>query len=156
MIDYGFQIEFWHWFALSLVLAIIELGAFGAYFLLCSAVAAFAIGIVLWVFPDLSVDTQIGLWALVSIACIVGWSILRTRLCGTHLQKNDESLLNNRSKRYLGRVIVLETDVVSGVDTQHAIDDGFWTLRSEDDSFTAGDHVKVVDASSVALYIKKV
>jgi membrane protein implicated in regulation of membrane protease activity len=144
----GFDIVFWHWLALGLLLLIVELLAPGMFFL-WMAQAAGITGLLLLVLPSLSVETQFVLFSLLSIA---GISIAR-KFFKRHPIISDQPLLNRRTAQYIGRVFTLQQPIVNG-QGKIKVDDSTWKVRGED--CPAGTQVEVVDAESVVLLVKKI
>lgn len=64
--------EWWHWMVLGLCLAMAEL-AVPAFFIVWFGIGALAVGLILLAAPDLSVATQMLLWAGLSTALVIFW-----------------------------------------------------------------------------------
>lgn len=62
----------WHWLILGIVLMLSEL-IIPAFAALWFGVAAILMAILLWLFPDLGITTQLIVWGIASGACTVAW-----------------------------------------------------------------------------------
>ena len=65
-------IDFWHWWILAVALVIIEI-LLPSFFALWLAIAAALTGLIFLVFPALSWEWQLLLFALFSVVSIIGW-----------------------------------------------------------------------------------
>lgn len=99
MIEFFETMQFWHWIILAIVLIALEiLGATG--FLLGTVMAAFELALISYIWPDLSWQKQLGLFAVLSIACSV-WFWYRFK---SFSQDTDHPKLNDRAAQLIGRV----------------------------------------------------
>ena len=64
--------EWWHWMVLGLCLSVAEL-AIPAFFIIWFGIGCLGVGLALLIFPDLSIATQILLWAILSTALVILW-----------------------------------------------------------------------------------
>ncbi len=64
--------EWWHWIVLGLCLAMCEL-AIPAFFIIWFGIGALGVGLVLLLAPDISVSTQLLIWAGTSTALVIFW-----------------------------------------------------------------------------------
>lgn len=64
--------EWWHWIVLGLCLAMLEL-AVPAFFIIWFGIGAIGVGLALLVVPDLSVATELLIWAGLSIFLVGFW-----------------------------------------------------------------------------------
>ena len=138
---------FWHWLALGAFLLIVELLAPGMFFLWMAQAAAVT-GLLLFVFPGLGWEFQIGVFSLLSVLGVA----LARRFFKRHPIASDQPLLNRRTAQYVGRVFTLDRPIVNG-QGKIKVDDSTWKIRGED--CAAGTRVTVVDADSVVLIVKK-
>lgn len=67
-----FIIEPWHWFVLGILLILSEL-ILPAFAAIWFGIAALMVGILYWLFPWMSLTTQIVVWIVFSILCTVLW-----------------------------------------------------------------------------------
>jgi len=121
------QLEFWHWLTFAVALIILEVFSPGAFFLWLG-IAAGCIGFVLLVKPEVSWQIQFIIFALLSVASIVTWRLLR----GFFPEKEAEvPNLNRRAQQYIGRTFNLIEPIVNGTGKIH-VDDSTWRVRGED------------------------
>ena len=66
------MIEWWHWIVLGIVLALAEL-AVPAFFIIWFGLGALGVGLALFVWPGLSLATQLIVWATLSAALTALW-----------------------------------------------------------------------------------
>ena len=64
--------EWWHWMVLGLCLSMAEL-LVPAFFIIWFGIGAVGVGIVLLAVPDLSISTQLLLWAALSTGLVAVW-----------------------------------------------------------------------------------
>lgn len=155
MADSLFVLGVWHWLTLGVVLISLELGLVGAYFLLCSGIAALCLAGLHMFGADMTWQAQFGMWGVLSVGLIVAWSLIRKTLPHAHAPQSDEPLLNDRARQYVGRVLELDASVSAGVDVQQRVDDTYWTIRAPVD-LKKGAKVKVVRAESTVLFVEAV
>ncbi len=67
-----FIIEPWHWFVVGILLILSEL-ILPAFAAIWFGIAAIMVGILYWLFPWMSLTTQIVVWIIFSIVCTVLW-----------------------------------------------------------------------------------
>jgi len=141
-----FAPDFWHWWIAAVVLIIIEILA-PTFFALWMGVAAFITGFVVYLMPDMQWESQVFLFALLSLASIVVWKI--------HYKNNplvsDEPLLNRRGEQYVGRVITLQEPIVDG-QGKVKVDDSTWKIEGED--CAVGTKVKIVSVNNVVFKVE--
>lgn len=68
----NFLIEPWHWVVLGILLILSEL-ILPAFAALWFGLAAIIVGLLVWIFPNLSFTLQILFWIILSVACTVAW-----------------------------------------------------------------------------------
>lgn len=139
----------WHWFALGLVLMILELFV-GSFFLLWIGITALVMGCIRWFIPDLSGEAQAIIFAVGAVGAVL---ITRkyAKISVTQ-QKTGELALNRRAEQYVGREFTLETPMVNGRGKIRAGDTS-WIIEGED--MPAGAVVQVVGTSGVILKVKR-
>ncbi len=119
-------IEFWYWWIAGLGLLAFEVFMPGTFFL-WMGVAAGVVGAALFVEPDLSLETQLLIFAVLSVISVVGWQV--------YLRKNppqtDEPTLNRRGAQYIGRVFALSEAIENGVG-KIRVDDTTWKVKGPD------------------------
>lgn len=132
-----YELSYWHWFALGLLLLIVEMSGAGGY-LLWIGIAAGITGGVLFAVPDLGWQLQLLVFSIASVACALGWWQYQVR----HPREVDEPLLNQRSAQYIGRIFTL-SDAVENGRGKIRVDDSFWEVSAAED-MPAGTRVKVL------------
>lgn len=140
------SIDFWHWLILGVVLVILEVFAPGAFFL-WMGVAAFVVGLLLWILPDMGWEMQFLLFGVISVVSIAIWR-LRLR---KHPTASEEPSLNARTQGYIGRVFTLTEGIEDGFGKIH-VDDAFWTVAGPDRA--VGTKVKVISAEGLTLHVE--
>jgi membrane protein implicated in regulation of membrane protease activity len=140
------EITAYHWVALGLILLTAEmLGASG--FLLGAAAAAFAMGVVAWIVPGLSIPIQLAIYgAGATVLTIVYFQLFRDAQ-----KKPARPLLNKRAKRLIGHQFKLDKAVELG-SAKVQIGDTLWTVESEEE-LTEGTLVEVIDTHRMSLKI---
>jgi membrane protein implicated in regulation of membrane protease activity len=142
-----FTIEFWHWWAFSALLLIVELLAPGMFFLWMAEAAAL-VGILLLFVPALAFEYQVIAFSVMSILSIAAFR----KFLKKHPIETDQPLLNLRTAQYIGRLFTLEQPIVNG-QGKIRVDDTTWKIRGED--CPAGTKVRVVDAEGVVLRVEE-
>ena len=143
------SINQWYWFALALVLVILEVMLGTSFFLLWIGVSAAAIGVILLVSPGLAWEFQFLIFAVLSLACLIYWNFHLKHQVNT----SDSPNLNRRTQQYIGRVVTLREPIVNGRG-KIQIDDSSWRVEGED--LPIGTAVKVVGVDGVVLKVEKV
>ncbi|WP_139557165.1 NfeD family protein [Methylotetracoccus oryzae] len=139
-------IVFWHWWAAGALLLVVELLSPGMYFL-WMAEAALLTGALLWAWPDLSWESQLLTFSVLSVASIV----LARKLLTRHPIESDRPLLNRRAAQLVGRICVLPEPIVNG-EGKIRIDDSMWRIRGAD--APAGARIRIIGADGVMLRVE--
>jgi membrane protein implicated in regulation of membrane protease activity len=139
-------VEFWHWWALGGVLAIVEAFVPGFVFLWLG-IAAGLVGCVLWLWPPLGPDYQVLLFAGLSVASVLGWR----RWQQAHPGASEQPNLNRRGAQYVGRQSTLVEPIVNGRG-RIRLGDASWAVTGPD--LPAGATVEVVGADGVVLQVR--
>ena len=140
------SINYWHWFIAGVVLIVLEVFAPGAFFLWLG-VSAGVVGLILVVFPDMGWESQLLIFAVISIVSIAVW---RIRLQKHPTQSEDDSL-NSRTKEYIGRTFPLSEAIENGYGKIH-VDDSFWQVSGPD--CAVDKKVKVVSVDGMVLNVE--
>jgi membrane protein implicated in regulation of membrane protease activity len=140
------HIVFWHWWILAGLLLILELTA-PAFFFLWLGIAAAAVGMILLVFPSISVESQLVLFAIASIVSVVAWRKYRE----ARPLITDQPNLNRRGHQYIGRVFSLTAPISNGVG-KVTVDDSTWKVKGPD--LPAGTHIKVTGVEGVVFKVE--
>jgi membrane protein implicated in regulation of membrane protease activity len=142
----GYQPDFWHWWILALMLIILETVLPGTFFL-WMGVSALVLGLLAWLIPTMAWEPQLMLFAILSLASIVGWRVWQRR----HPVKSDQPNLNRRGEQYVGRVFTLDSAIVNGFGKVQ-VGDSQWRVRGEDRG--AGERVRVTAVDGVILVVE--
>lgn len=132
-----YEVSFWHWIALGLLLLIVEMSGTGGY-LLWIGIAAGITGGLLFLAPDMSWQLQVLVFSVASVACALGWWQYQLK----HPRIVDEPLLNKRGAQYIDRVFTL-SDAIENGRGKIRVDDSFWEVSAAED-IPAGTKVKVL------------
>lgn len=148
MIEFFETMQFWHWIILAIVLIAGEaLGAAG--FLLGAVMAALEVALIAYIWPDLSWQKQLSLFALLALLCSVWfWYRFRSFNQDTSLPK-----LNDRASQLIGREYAL-TQTMTGGQGKIQIGDTLWRVESET-NLTVGTQIKVTGSRNTVLLIAK-
>lgn len=142
----GYQPDFWHWWILALALIIAETFLPGTFFL-WMGVSALVLGVLSWLIPAMSWEIQLMLFAVLSLASIVGWRMYQRK----HPDETDQPALNRRGEQYIDRVFVLETAIENGFGKVR-VGDSLWRVKGGDAA--AGTKVRVTAADGIVLVVE--
>jgi inner membrane protein len=142
----SFHVVFWYWWALAAVLLICEMMLPGVVFLFLSVGAALA-GMLLVLEPEMSVEMQLAIFAVVSVASAVG---LRPLLRGMQ-KRSDDPNLNARGNSMIGKVLVLDQPILRGRG-RVTLGDGSWSVTGPD--MVAGAKVRVAAVDGTELRVE--
>lgn len=141
------MITFWHWFIFGGIFLILELTT-GSGFFLWIGVSALFLGVIVFIIPTMIWPWQVLLWSILSlITILIWWRYLRGVT-----EVNDQPVLNQRARQYLGRTLTLETAIENGRG-RVKIGDTIWRVAGED--MAQGEKVEVIDVEGVILHVKK-
>ena len=141
----GFKIVFWYWWALAAVLLVFEMMLPGVVFLFLAIGAATA-GLAMLLAADLSLEIQLVIFAIVSVASAIG---LRRYLRGQ--QPANPSSLNARGEALVGQIFVLDQPILGGRG-RVKLGDGSWIVTGPD--MVAGAKVRVAGVSGAELRVE--
>lgn len=142
-----FDIVFWHWLILGLLLLIAEIAAPGAIFL-WMGISAAVVGGIIWINPDISWQNQFILFSIFSIISIFAWRRFYPRQA---LEDTDQPALNRRGAHYIGRTFSLLQPIENGIGSVQA-DGSRWRVAGDD--LPAGQKVKVTGVDGVTLQVE--
>jgi hypothetical protein len=142
----GYQPDFWHWWILALALIIAETLLPGTFFL-WMGVSALVMGVLAWLIPAMGWETQVMLFAVLSLVAIVGWRMYQRK----HPDETDQPSLNRRGEQYIDRVFVLETAIENGFGKVR-VGDSLWRVKGDDAA--AGTKVRVTAADGIVLVVE--
>ena len=149
----SFEMEYWYWIVFGVLLILSEI-ALASFFVLWFGLAAIVVGVVLFLFPELSLNGQILLWTILSTLLAVVWF------------KYLKPLSTDRTKAGLSReAIVGEIGQVISVPNESrrgrmrfpapVLGADEWQIISTD-ALAEGDRVRVKDVSGNSLIVEKV
>jgi inner membrane protein len=142
----SFKIIFWYWWALAAVLLIFEMMLPGVVFMFLS-IGALAAGALLLVGSDLSLELQLAVFAVVSVASAFLLRPALKRMQGRPIDAN----LNARGDSLIGKTIVLDQPILGG-QARVKLGDGSWTVTGPD--MAAGSRVRVTAVSGTELRVE--
>lgn len=144
--DYLQHLSHWDWLAMGSLLLIFEVFGVGGY-LLWTGLAAIIVGLLLYLFAELSWEWQFVLFASLSILTALFWW-RRQRMAG---KACDQPGLNQRGQEFIGRTFNLHEAIVSGRGKIKA-GDSLWLVIGPD--LPAGSPVRVVGQEGVRLKVE--
>ncbi len=142
------SISFWHWLILAVLLIILEVLAPGAFFLWLG-ISAGVVGLILWTMPEISWESQLLLFSVISVVSIALW-LIRLR---KHPTESEDGTINERSQQYVGRVFTLVEPIIDGYGKIH-VDDSFWQVSGTD--CEKGTKVKVTSTDGMTLKVEPI
>ncbi len=139
------EIELWHWWVAAIVLIVVEIFAPGTV-ALWMAVSAAAVGLLLLAVPELTWQTQLIVFSVLSVATVIGWRAYQLR----YPTVSDQPTLNRRGEQYIGRVFTLSEAIVNGTGKIH-VDDTMWEVDGAD--LPEGTKVRVTGVAGTVLTV---
>ena len=116
-------------------------------FFLWMGISALVLGLLAWLIPAMSWETQLMLFAILSLVSIVGWRMWQRK----HPDVSDHPTLNRRAEQYIGRVFTLETPIENGYGKVR-VGDSLWRVKGAESA--AGLAVKVTAVDGVVLIVE--
>lgn len=126
MIMEAIAFVFWYWWVLAIIFLVIEMLVSG-FFFLWMTVSALVTGVLVWLFPSVSIDMQLFVFSVLSIVAIAVWKFFVKSI----LVVSDQPLLNKRGAQYVGRVFNLYEAIENG-QGKIKVDDSIWKVHGED------------------------
>jgi membrane protein implicated in regulation of membrane protease activity len=123
------------WLIAALVLGIAELAAPGIFFVFL-AIAAAVTGIALLALPELPIAVQLASFAVWSTVTV----LIGRRWYRDYPVAGADPMLNDRSARMVGQIVIVETAIVDGRG-RVLVGDGSWPARGDDAA--AGTRVRI-------------
>jgi membrane protein implicated in regulation of membrane protease activity len=143
----SFKVIFWHWWAVAAVLLVFEMVLPGVVFMFL-AIGAAATGLAVLVLSDLSLEFQLTVFAIVSVASAI---ILRPILRRLQHTRAADRTLNARADAMVGRTIVLDSPILGG-QGRVKLGDGSWAVSGPD--MAAGTRVRVTAVRGTELKVE--
>ncbi len=151
IIAWLWTLDFWHWWAIGIVLVALETFVVST-FLLWPGISALVMGFIVLLAPDMDWRIQVILFAVMAVITSVAWQIWLRK----NPTKSDHPNLNVRGASFVGRRVTLAEPLSNGRG-RIEIGDGWWTVSSESgEDLAAGVHVEVVGSDGGTLTIKPV
>ena len=149
LIEWIWNLSYWHWWAFAVILAAAEIMAPTTY-LLWPAISAALVGLAVALFGQF--DWRLQVLAFAVLAVVV--TIVGSRWWRKRPESHQVSGLNSRGESYVGRRLHLAKDVVDGRGMIQ-LDDTWWSARVESgEGLRAGDMVEVVASEGAVLVIR--
>jgi hypothetical protein len=143
---FGVKIVFWYWWVLAAILLVFEMLLPGVVFLFL-AIGAAAAGFALLVIADLSLEMQLVLFAVLTVASAVGLRPTLRRLQNPIAAAN----LNARGQALVGKIFVLDQPILAGRG-RVKLGDGSWIVTGPD--MVAGAKVRVAAVDGTELRVE--
>lgn len=144
MSEYLQNLAFWDWLAFAVLLLIVEVFGTAGYFLWFGTAAAI-VGVLVWLFPDLTWAWQFTGFALLSLAtAIIWWRRLRN-------QPAVAPRLNRRGSELLGGEYLLH-DAINAGRGKIKVGDSYWLVSGPD--LAVGQRVKVIGQEGTILQVE--
>lgn len=140
------ELTYWHWLILGVGLLILEIFAPGAFFLWL-AIAAGAVGALVWLVPAMGWEYQLLVFSVLSVISILIWR----RYFRTQPADTDQPALNRRGEQYVGRTFTLDEPIVNGLG-KIRVDDSTWKIAGTDCG--SGTRIKVVGVEGTLLRVE--
>ncbi len=140
------EIEFWNWWIAAIVLVVIEIFAPGTV-ALWMGISAAVVGLLLLAVPDITWQTQFLVFAVLSVATVIGWRAYQLR----YPTVSDQPTLNRRGEQYIGRAFTLDEAIVNGTGKIH-VDDTMWKVVGAD--LAEGTRVRVTGVEGTLLTVE--
>ena len=141
------EVVFWNWWVLALVLVTVEVLVAGTFFL-WMGISAATVGLVLFLLPGISWESQLSLFAIFSVVSIVLSQIWMAK----HHRSEPPSTLNRRGSQYIGRHYTLSEPIVNGAGRLN-IDDTVWRINGPD--LDSGTQVIIDGMEGTILRVKQ-
>lgn len=138
-------LSYWHWYGVAVVLLILEFLLMTSGFLLWLAIAAGAVGLLLWLFPLFAWPYQMLVFSLGGIVCsVVWWAFL--------LGHRSVKMGRRKGEQFKGKVFTLGAAIIAGKGTL-SIGNSVWRVTGPD--LPAGSKVRVVNVEKGSLQVRK-
>ena len=143
------SIEFWHWWILACLMLVLEMVLPGIIFLWLS-VAAAAVGLVVLLVPDISVEIQLIAFGVFSVlSFVIGRRFFRPGISGANEQD-----VSSASSSLVGKTTVLTEKTTNGR-VRQSVYGSSWVLKSDED-LAKGQKVRVCGIEGSMLLIEAV
>lgn len=141
------NLVFWHWFALAVVLIILDVASGANFFLIWCGLAAFVVGMLKLAIPTMTWEYQLLVFGMGVLASLIIW---RKYIKGKAAQ-SDKPFLNRRLEQYVGQAFTLQQAIVDG-HGKIKIGDTMWRVEGAD--CQAGIKVKIMAVEGTAFKVE--
>jgi inner membrane protein len=138
----------WHWLIIGGALLILEVLTPGGFFFLWMGICAAISAGIAWMYPHLSWEYQVGIFAILSITTVSMWRIFANK----RYIKHQENLVNRRAQQYIGQSFILDQAIVNG-QGRVKLGDGMWTIKGKD--APKGTIVTIVETDGTYLIVEE-
>lgn len=135
----------WAWFLAAILLLVLETVAPGVIFL-WMAIAAGAVGLIDLIFPGLSWEVQVVIFAILSVISV----IVGRRYIASNPVASEDEMLNRRGEQHIGKTYQVVEAIVGGAG-RIKVGDSIWAAEGPDAA--AGDMVRVTDVEGTKLRV---
>ncbi len=142
------HLVFWHWFALAVILAILDVTIGANFFFVWCGLAAALVGVLKLIIPSMIWEVQFLIFGIGVMASLVIWRQYLKR----KPRVTDQPGLNRRAERYIGRIFTIEEPIVNGRGKVR-VDDTTWRVEGQD--LPEGTKVKVIGVDGTVLKVEK-
>jgi len=142
------SLGFWKWIILGAILLALELAAPGA-FMMWLGLSALLVGILSFVWPNLTWEWQCVAFAIFAVLSIPLWR----RFAHNVEPPAERPFLNRRAEAMVGQIFTLEKPIVDGIGTIR-VGDTIWRVSGADRP--AGGRVKVTRVDGANLMVEPV
>lgn len=143
------HLVFWHWFALAVVLGILDVTIGANFFFVWCGVSAALVGFLKLLIAGMTWEFQFLIFGIGVIASVFIWRAYLNK----HPRVSDKPGLNQRSAQYIGRTFSLEEAIVNGRGKVR-VADTLWIVSGED--LPVGTNVKVIAVDGTILKVEKI
>jgi len=152
IVTWLWDVSVWHWFALAVVLVVLEIVA-PTTFLIGPAAAAVLLGLAVAIAPGLDWRWQVLAYAVLAVV----FTVVAQRLLRQRKGEPDASpSLNQRSQSYVGRRFHLDEALPDGRGRMR-VDDTWWQVTAQNgQSLAAGTPVEVTGFDGAVLTVRAV
>lgn len=143
------KLVFWHWFALAVILMILDVTIGANFFFVWCGISAAVVGILMLIIPNMTWEFQFLIFGIGIMTSLVIWRQYLKKMP----KDTDQPGLNRRAERYIGRIFDLDEAIENGRGKVR-VDDTTWRVQGED--LPVGTKVKVVGVDGTVLKVEKV
>ena len=145
MIEYVYSLGPWAWFALGVLLVVLETVVPGVHFIWFGLAAMIVCGV------TLATTMSWALQLVLFVALAVLMVFVMRRFAQPEVSRSDEPDLNNRGALYVGRTVVVE-EAISNGRGKARVGDTLWQVSGPD--MAAGARVRVTGSDGTVLKVE--